>query len=77
MLKPFVTVGRADVYNLTVDEHHEYFAHGVLVSNCDAARYAVAEILGRQYASPPSGFERMALDAGRSTVTGDLGTRGF
>lgn len=43
----------------------------------DAARYAAAEILGRQYASPPTGFERMALDAARATVTGDLGSRGF
>jgi intein/homing endonuclease len=27
------------VYNITVDEEHEYFANGVLVSNCDAMRY--------------------------------------
>ena len=27
------------VYNLTVDGEHEYFANGVLVSNCAAARY--------------------------------------
>ncbi|MDP3908859.1 MAG: hypothetical protein Q8Q14_00570 [Gemmatimonadales bacterium] len=31
--------GRGDVYNLTVDGEHEYFANGVLVSNCDALRY--------------------------------------
>ncbi|MCA1592214.1 MAG: phage terminase large subunit [Acidobacteria bacterium] len=30
----------ADVYNLTVTKNHEYFANGVLVSNCDALRYA-------------------------------------
>lgn len=30
------------VYDLTVEEHHEFFADGVLVSNCiDALRYAV------------------------------------
>ena len=28
------------VYNLTVADAHEYFANGVLVSNCDAALYA-------------------------------------
>lgn len=28
------------VYNLTVDDQHEYFANGVLVSNCDAAAYS-------------------------------------
>jgi hypothetical protein len=27
-------------YNIEVDEEHEYFAEGVLVSNCDASRYA-------------------------------------
>lgn len=32
---------RADVYNLTVDEEHEYFANGFLVHNCmDSAIYA-------------------------------------
>ena len=33
---------RVDVYNLTVDEEHEYFANGFLVHNCyDAIAYAV------------------------------------
>ena len=33
--------GKADVYNLTVDEEHEYFANGFLVHNCaDAVIYA-------------------------------------
>jgi hypothetical protein len=31
---------RADVYNLTVEGEHEYFANGILVSNCDALAYA-------------------------------------
>lgn len=30
------------VFNLTVEDAHEYFANGVLVSNCDALRYMVA-----------------------------------
>ena len=34
------TAGKADVYNLTVDGVHEYFANGILVHNCaDAAVY--------------------------------------
>ena len=33
--------GNADVYNLTVEGEHEYYANGMLVSNCDALRYAV------------------------------------
>jgi hypothetical protein len=31
---------RAIVYNLTVDDAHEYFANGILVSNCDALLYS-------------------------------------
>lgn len=31
--------GRADVYNLTVEGEHEYFAEGVLVANCHATSY--------------------------------------
>lgn len=33
---------RATVYNITVDEAHEYYANKVLVSNCDSTRYAIA-----------------------------------
>lgn len=33
---------RAPVYNLTVSGQHEYFANGVLVSNCDTLRYLCA-----------------------------------
>jgi phage terminase large subunit len=29
------------VYDLTVEDAHEYFANGVLVHNCDAMRYAI------------------------------------
>lgn len=36
-----ISAGKADVYNLTVDEEHEYFANGFLVHNCtDAVIYA-------------------------------------
>jgi hypothetical protein len=31
--------GTGTVYNLTVQDCHEYYANGVLVSNCDALRY--------------------------------------
>ena len=27
------------MYNLTVEGEHEYFANGILVSNCDCMRY--------------------------------------
>jgi hypothetical protein len=37
---------KAAVYNLTVSGVPEYFANGILVHNCDALRYMVAEIDG-------------------------------
>ena len=34
------------VYNLTVDDQHEYFANGILVSNCiDTIRYALQPLI--------------------------------
>lgn len=33
--------GKHDVYNITVEEEHEYFANGILVSNCDVFRYTI------------------------------------
>lgn len=37
-------MGRGEVFNLTVSEVHEYFANGVLVSNCDAERYIIGAL---------------------------------
>lgn len=34
-----------DVFNISVDGEHEYFANGILVSNCDAFRYMVCNIM--------------------------------
>jgi len=36
-----VTSWQERVYDLTVENNHEYFANGVLVHNCDAMRYAI------------------------------------
>lgn len=36
---------RDEVFNLTVEDAHEYFANGILVSNCDAARYLICNVL--------------------------------
>ena len=33
------------VYNITVEGEHEYFANGILVSNCDPFRYACLSIM--------------------------------
>ena len=39
--KPVGGSRNAAVFNLEVDDEHEYFANGILVSNCAMARYAV------------------------------------
>lgn len=40
-------LGMRRVYDLTVDEAHEFYANGVLVGNCaDAFQYAIAVIDG-------------------------------
>ncbi len=40
--------GKGTVYNLSVNGPHEYFANGVLVSNCDALRYIVGYLRGKR-----------------------------
>jgi len=45
------TERRASVFNLTVEDAHEYFANGILVSNCDALRYPIATRFGSLYKS--------------------------
>ena len=47
------------VYNLTVDTVHEYFANGVLVSNCDARRYGVVAKVSKG----PSGISGLRQEA--------------
>lgn len=37
------------VYNLEIEEHHEYFANGILVANCiDALRYSLEDLIQNQ-----------------------------
>ena len=37
----FFRAGTARVYNVAVEGHHEFYAEGVLTSNCDALRYGL------------------------------------
>lgn len=46
--------GQGDVYNLTVEEDHEYFANGILVSNCDAERYIIGYLKRGQVEFAPN-----------------------
>lgn len=44
-----IPAGRVEyVYDLTVDEAHDFFANGILVSNCmDSLRYAKSKLMGK------------------------------
>ena len=49
-------VGLAEVFNLTVEDVPEFFANGILVHNCDAARYSYADLhhfLAKERVPPP------------------------
>lgn len=39
VLGPILNIGKRTVYNITVEDAHEYFAEDILVSNCDATLY--------------------------------------
>ena len=41
LLKSVGLEEKIPVYNITVEGEHEYFANGILVSNCDAIRYSI------------------------------------
>jgi hypothetical protein len=41
--------GTANVYNLTVEDAHEFLANGVLSSNCDPLKYWCAEMAANQW----------------------------
>jgi len=41
------------VYNLEVEDMHEYFANGILVSNCDALRYSLVGAKKEEEAKQP------------------------
>jgi len=49
---------RKPVYNLTIEDSHNYFANGILVHNCDETRYwAMRVFYGIAKVGPkPAGF---------------------
>jgi phage terminase large subunit len=46
------------VYNITVEDDHEYFANNILVSNCDAMRYSIHDHL---YGHKPRAYAASGL----------------
>lgn len=45
------------VFNLTVEDEHEYFANGILVSNCDALLYCLVNTMDIEF--QPTGRKRL------------------
>jgi hypothetical protein len=49
------STGRTErTYNLTVDKDHVYYAHGLLVSNCDMTSQALARLTGHDRTKDPA-----------------------
>lgn len=60
--------GSARTYNLSVEGPHEYFANGVLVSNCDMVRYGLMTRPGMSETPAPPGpnaKSKKLIDAGK------------
>ena len=55
-VKSVKPAGVEPVYNMTVEEFHNYLIHGgIILKNCDALRYfCVTRTLGAEYIAPAS-----------------------
>lgn len=58
-VKSVTPAGVEPVYNMTVDEHHNYLIRGgVILKNCDAARYfAITRTLGAELMEPRDDYD--------------------
>lgn len=52
VVKKISPMGLMPVYNLTVDDSHDYFANGVLVHNCDCAAHAANAARNKDFCPP-------------------------
>lgn len=73
-IKSVTKVGVEPVYNMTVDEHHNYMIHGgVILKNCDALRYfASMRTLAAERAIAPIQYEDNVLDYDENMTGGDM-----
>jgi hypothetical protein len=65
MQKNVVQENAQQVYDLTVDSCHEYFANGVLLHNCDLTRYIITTVFSSQYAKFQTGIIKPLVVVGR------------
>ena len=63
-----VHTSREPVFNLEVDDCHEFFANGILVHNCDALRYLCRHLDGRA----PVGTDPYGTDFGAGGGSAEL-----
>lgn len=74
-VKSIRPAGVEPVYNMTVEEFHNYLIHGgVILKNCDAARYfAVTRTLGAEMPEQPiERDEDAAVDYDEAMTGGDM-----
>ena len=73
-IKSITPAGIMPVFNMVVDEHHNYMiSGGIILKNCDALRYfAVTRTLSaeRVYTPTPEDFEPMAMTDYDEEMTG-------
>lgn len=65
MQKNVVQENAQQVYDLTVEDTHEYFANGVLLHNCDISRYLITTVFASQYARFQTGIIKPLVVVGR------------
>ena len=63
--KNIVQENAQQVYDLTVEDTHEYFANGVLLHNCDLTRYLLTSVFASQYARFQTGIIKPLVVVGK------------
>ena len=74
-IKAITPAGTEPVYNMTVEEHHNYLIHGgVVLKNCDAMRYySVMRTLAAERAIAPVAYDTDdAVDYDEAMTGGDM-----
>jgi len=56
-----------EVWDLTVEGEHEFFANGILVHNCiDATRYAIAPLIKKRMGMQPAPIAQATTNSAKS-----------
>jgi hypothetical protein len=63
--KSIVQENVQQVYDISVDGYHEYFANGILLHNCDLTRYFLTTVFSSQYSKFQTGLIKPFTIVGR------------